>query len=126
MTNRALRLRERPPVTAVEILNLCPHNIDMLVGEVEVSLAPVGLARCTEQRHSLGYAISATGVRIPLMSCSYGAVTGLPEPKPGRVYVVSHLVAKRCPERNDLVVPDQLVRDDYGVIIAARALSVLI
>lgn len=37
--------------------------------------------------------------------------------------IVSRLVAEACPERDDLVVPDDTVRDDAGRIIGCRALA---
>jgi hypothetical protein len=111
-------------VEAAEIVNLCPHDITLLVGDQALVLSPAGLARCVEEREELGEAV-AGGIHVPLVRCRYRRVVGLPDPVAGRVYVVSHLVAERCLDRYDLVVPDQLVRDDDGVIIAARALALI-
>jgi hypothetical protein len=105
-----------------EVVNLCPHEIELRVGEAVVTIPSSGLARCAEEREELG--LGAVGdTFVPLVRCRYGEVTGLPEPRPGTLFVVSHLVAQQLPQRRDLVVPDRLVRDERGVVVAAQALA---
>lgn len=60
---------------------------------------------------------------LPLTWMRYGAPDGLPAPAPCVVYVVSQLVANACPERDDLVFPAGLVRNEHGDIIGFRLLA---
>jgi len=45
------------------------------------------------------------------------------DPRPDTIYVVSALVAQAVPERQDVFIVDDAVRDDQGRIIGARALA---
>jgi hypothetical protein len=113
---------EDPVIEVREIVNLCPHEIELRVGAGVVRIPSTGLARCAEEREQLGLGTVGDAL-VPLVRCRYGEVTGLPDPRPGTLFVVSHLVAQQVPDRDDLVVPDLLVRDDRGVVVAARALA---
>jgi hypothetical protein len=39
------------------------------------------------------------------------------------LYIVSRVVAEAARDRDDLVVPDNVIRDDQGRVIACRALA---
>ncbi len=60
---------------------------------------------------------------LPLTWLRYGAPEGLPDPAPGVVYVVSQLVVNACPERDDLVFPAGLLRNEHGDITGFRLLA---
>jgi hypothetical protein len=45
----------------------------------------------------------------------------LPEPCEGVWFIVSSVVSSAHPERRDLLVPSDLVRDDKGVVTACRS-----
>jgi hypothetical protein len=53
----------------------------------------------------------------------FGEVFDLPDPQPDTIFVVSALVAQAVPERQDVVIVDDAIRDDQGRIIGARALA---
>lgn len=53
---------------------------------------------------------------IPVTMTEFGEVEGLPDPKPGVVYIVSSLVAQRVPDRWDVFIPNESVRDSQGRI----------
>ena len=55
--------------------------------------------------------------------CSYGAVTGLPDPQPETIYLVSALTAQACRDRNDVFITDDAVRNESGQIIGCRAIA---
>ncbi|SHJ67755.1 hypothetical protein SAMN02745244_03023 [Tessaracoccus bendigoensis DSM 12906] len=59
----------------------------------------------------------------PLTLLSYGLADGLPEATAGVVFVVSQLVVGAHPEREDLVFPAGLVRNDEGDIVGFRYLA---
>ncbi len=54
---------------------------------------------------------------------TFGEVTNLPEASDGTLLIVSRVVADASPARHDLVVPDQLVRNDAGQVVGAKSLS---
>ena len=53
----------------------------------------------------------------------FGEPVGLPEPEVGTCYIVSQLVKNALPERDDLVVPAEVVRDADGNIIGCKSLG---
>ena len=59
---------------------------------------------------------------IPLSRPSHGEVTGLPEPVPGVLLIVSRTVQQASP-REDLVVPTGLIRDEAGRLIGCTSLG---
>lgn len=46
----------------------------------------------------------------------YG-ITGLPEAKPDTKYIVSKILAQACPEREDLIFPGTVVRNESGDVV---------
>lgn len=58
---------------------------------------------------------------VTLQEIGFGEVTGLPEPEEGTRYIVSSMVFEACPERHDLIVPIDFVRDSEGRIEGCRA-----
>lgn len=56
----------------------------------------------------------------------FGEVEGLPETQEGTIYVVSSLVAQRVPNRTDVFIPNESVRDDQGRIIGCKSLGRII
>jgi len=109
----------------VELINLTPHEIRLWVQQPEgLLLIPPArqAARVAVRRESVGH-IDAAGMSIPLARTIYGEIEGLPDPKPGTLYIVSSLVAAAARERDDLLIPDELVRDEQGRVIGARGLA---
>mgnify|MGYP001398705579 FL=1 len=107
----------------MKIINLTPHALNVLTDSGTVTIPPSGtVARVTVTRESAG-TVTVDGVQVPLYRTTYGAVEGLPAPAPDTLYVVSSLVAAAARDRRDLVVPDDLVRDEQGRVIGARGLA---
>ena len=95
------------------IKNYTPHPVN-LGGKEYVS---VGLARVSQTDTVIG---EHDGVEM--RKAEYGEVTGLPEKEEGTLFIVSALVKAACPERNDLVSPGGLIRDNAGRVIGASYL----
>ena len=53
----------------------------------------------------------------------FGEPEGLPDFKDGVFYVVSQLVKSALPNRKDLLVPAEVVRDEKGQIIGCKSLG---
>jgi hypothetical protein len=66
------------------------------------------------------------GLDIPVRDIVAGTVAGLPEPREGVLLVVPRIVAAARPERADLVVPFDDIRDSSGRVIGCRALARLV
>lgn len=60
---------------------------------------------------------------IDIKRTIFGKVVGLPTTNEGTFFVVSRLVMAACPSREDLVAPNDLVRDEQGRIIGCRSFS---
>ena len=53
----------------------------------------------------------------------FGEATGLPDQQEGVFLIVSQLVKSALPQRSDLLVPAEMVRDSNGNIIGCRSLG---
>ena len=107
--------------TMANIINLTPHTVNFVAenGEEILAVAASGeLARVSSETVTIG---EVDG--IPITTTSYGEVEGLPEPRANTIYIVSALVAQRCPDRDDVFIPNEAVRDDKGRIIGCRSLG---
>lgn len=103
------------------IVNLTPHivRIHDADGNLIVTIAPSGVpARCSTQREQVG---EVKG--IPLYRTRYGEVTGLPDPEPGTILIVSGMVRAAVAHRTDLWQPGEAVRDAAGQVIGCIGLS---
>jgi hypothetical protein len=113
------------------VVNLTPHeiNIHVELGSAHLSrtltLAPSGIVpRVGVSSRPIGHVL-VEGVEVPVTATSYGTVSDLPGPVPGTVYVVSRVVAEACPDRSDLLIPGEAVRDQGGRVIGCRGLCSL-
>ena len=110
---------EQLPIT---IINLTPHPVNLLDVDANVIITfhTEGLARCSQNDVIIG----KLNKDIILTKTSYGEVIGLPEQLPGTFYIVSRLVRNALPNRTDLLVPNQLIRDSEGQIVGCRSFSI--
>lgn len=60
---------------------------------------------------------------ITTTKTQFGEVQNLPDFEEGVYYIVSQLVKSALPDRRDLLVPAELVRDENGNIIGCRSLG---
>lgn len=117
----------------MRIVNLCPHAIDLLLDDGrQVVIRPAGrparvlVSRAPVEECKLEPVGSDGGqapVTVPVSISRYGEVVDLPSPSPEVCYVVSYPVAHACPQRDDLLIPDDLVRNERGVVVACRSLT---
>lgn len=106
--------------------NLTTHPI-VLIGEdgTEVTILPSGtVARCAETTEEAGV-VDVGQLPIRRVRNTFGAVSGLPDPAPHTLYLVSSLVGEAA-HRADVVAPADLVRDESGRVVGARALAVFV
>ena len=104
------------------IINLTPHTINFVDvnGNPILSVPASGqLARVSAKTVPAGVTFNG----IPVTYTSYGEVEGLPERQEDTVYIVSSLVASRVPDREDVFIPNESVRDSEGRIIGCKSLG---
>lgn len=115
----------------MELINLTPHAI---VLDIDGTL---GGRRVVRPSGVVARVMSTPGRRmdyiddapvVPVYTAPiWGAVDHLPPPAPGKLFIVSALVAARCAGRRDVVSPgtgphDNAVRDADGRLIAVTRL----
>lgn len=108
-----------------KLINLTPHAITLMDDDTNIIciIEPSGdIARVsvrTERTETLAF----NDMTLATSKSVYGKVEGLPETEEGVVYIVSSLVAQRVPERRDVFIPNESVRDDNGRIIGCKSLG---
>ena len=101
-----------------QIRNYTPHPINILGEHGIITIPSTGLIR-----------LKATTVADEHIMCCptsrtvFGEPEGLPPYEEGTYYIVSQLVKSALPERADLLVPAEVVRDEGGNIIGCRSLG---
>ena len=105
-----------------QIYNLTPHAITIVDSEGSVlhSISSTGLARLRVVTVPAGFSIQG----IPVTKTEFGQVEGLPEFNNGTYYIVSQLIKSAFPERKDLLVPAEVVRDSAGIILGCKSLGI--
>ncbi len=111
------------------ILNLTPHVINVLLengqiqdikprtkkeGDKEV-IFPARLSVKTVAAEPIG--------NIPTSVTVFGEPQDLPNEKEGTFLIVSQLIKNALPNRKDLLVPAEVVRDAEGKILHAKSLG---
>lgn len=104
------------------LVNLTPHAVRVLDdhGAVIADIPPTAPPARRAEHLRLEGLLDDT---IPLARLTFGPVENLPEPADGTWYIVSRPVADACPERDDLLVPARLVRDQHGNPTGCLALA---
>lgn len=110
---------------ARRLVNLTPYTINIVTddGAPIMSIPPTGqVARIPTKIENLGE-VEIDGKMIPVTKTVYGEMEGLPDPVPGVTYIVSVFIANHVPERGDVFVPGEQVRNDSGKVVGCRSLS---
>jgi hypothetical protein len=95
------------------LINLTAHTINILDSEGNeiVAVPPSGtIARC-ENLSEHQSDIVVNGKKIPLNVKMFGKTENLPEYKRFTLYIVSFIVQQANPDRRDLIVVDEVVRE---------------
>lgn len=105
------------------IINMTPHPINLLDDELKlIVIIPVSgkTIRLTASTIDAGFTVDD----IRITKTVFGEPIGLPEYNFGKFYLVSQLVKAALPERSDLLVPAEIVRDDEGNIIGCKSFGI--
>ena len=104
-----------------KIINLTPHSVSIVNPEgkiIKVFEVSGQIARCSQSTKIVG---NIDG--IPLTQSVFGEVGDLPPQEKNTLFIVSRLVLNACKDRNDLLVPNELVRDEQGNIVGCQSLA---
>ena len=112
------------------LYNMTPHAITLLDEDYNVSkvIEPSGRTiRLKQDTRKAGFSVDD----IPITKTEYQVdfliseeSIGLPAYELGTFYIVSQLVKNALPEREDLLVPAQMVRMADGTIVGCRSLGI--
>ena len=104
-------------------INLTPHEVTLVdnQGNVVLVIKPEETsARVQSERKSFRVPGLGQVTRVTL-----GEVSGLPDYQYGTWLIVSRMVAEALPERADLIIPDETVRDSEGRIIGCKSFATM-
>ena len=107
----------------VKVINCTPHDINLVTEKGNITFPRSGIIpRLTESQNKIN-SINSNGIEIDIMQKSFLEPEGLPEPKENTIYIVSALVAGAVKNRDDLVIPNDTIRDDKGNIVGCKNLA---
>lgn len=99
-------------------INLTPHEVKIIQKDRVICIPPSGIvARCKQEERPVG---EVEGVRV--VKLSMGELVNLPPERAGVIYIVSHIVLQQAMQRQDLLKPGELVRNEAGEIIGCQSL----
>lgn len=106
------------------LVNLTPHPVRVLLADGAVAAIPPSgpPARCAVSRRVVGW-VQWEGHPVPVHETLFGAVEDLPPEQPGTLLIVSLAVTRAALDRDDLLVPDDVVRNEDGSVAGCRAFS---
>lgn len=110
----------------VRLRNLTPHtiSIELADGSCRDLRAEFPTPRCTIVREPVGPVVTDVGEIVLVTTRLLGHVDDLPERSAHTILVVARQVAEAAPDRDDLVFPDDLVREpNTGRVLRCRALG---
>lgn len=104
------------------LINKTPHPIHILDDNNNIvkSITSYGSIRLSTETVDAGFTVDD----VKITKTVFGKSNGLPEYNIGTFYIVSQLVKNAYPDREDLLVPSDVVRDDSGNIIGCRSLGI--
>ena len=106
----------------MEIINMTPHKVTIvtydgkLIKEIPASGSLIRLKSATIRRPGID--------GIPFSETIFADPEGLPDFQDDKMYIVSQLVKSALPDRADLLVPAEVVRDKEGNIIGCQSLGI--
>ena len=106
----------------IKIKNYTPHPVNII--DVDGKEIATFLPESQPIRLQSETVRTGTFHGVPITKTVFGDPEGLPEPQTGVLFVVSQIVKSALPDRADLAVPAEVVRDETGQIIGCRSLGI--
>jgi hypothetical protein len=87
-------------------------------------------ARVGDNRIALGVIVDGSmgqpvRVRVNRKAFDRKGATAIPSRRPATFYIVSSITAQAFPERDDFLIPDEIIRDERGEVTGCRAVAQL-
>ena len=107
-------------------INLTANDITIFgKNHTNVTIPKSGtVAYCKQQDNILDEAC-LDGCLFPIGKRIYTEVGNVPEPKENVFYIVNLVVAQQLPERDDLLVPSNSIKDENGNIVGFKSLNII-
>ena len=103
----------------MNFVNLTPHPLTIKKNDNTILELEAGdFVRATQTQNKVKEIDN-----INFYETVYGKVEGLPKPQEGTIYIVSLITKMACPERDDLVTPGNLIRNEEGAIVGCEGLN---
>lgn len=105
------------------LINMTPHAVGIVDGQNNLVMtipACGNMIRLKTSTVSAGFEVNG----VPVTKTVFGEPEGLPEHVEGTYIIVSQLVKSALPERKDLLVPAEVVRDSSGNILGCKSLGI--
>ena len=109
----------------MELRNLTPHDITIVnreTGEKRIVPTSGTVSRLTSKTVITDF-IDLDGFIVEMTETRFGDIENLPGPKDGVIYIVSRPVADQAKDRDDVRIPNELIRDDNGAVIGCYSLG---
>lgn len=108
----------------INVVNCTPHDVNLITssGNIVVFERSGIIPRLSEQQQKIN-SVTVNGIEINIVKKSFLEPEGLPGPQENTIFIVSALVAGACKNRDDLVIPNDIVRDETGRIVGCKNLA---
>ena len=107
----------------INVVNCTPHNVNLITTNGNITFPKSGIIPRLKEVQNKISSVNSNGIEIDIMQKSFLEPEGLPEPQENTIYIVSALVAGAAKDRDDLVIPNDTIRDDQGRIVGCRSLA---
>lgn len=106
------------------IINLTPHDVVIFVGDRKIIIPKSDLTLRVKSETTSDKFIRYGDDLIPISETKFSGIDSVPEKKDGVFYIVSLLTCQACPDRDDFLIPNESVRNENGLIIGCKSLSI--
>jgi hypothetical protein len=111
-------------VVGMEIINATPHDITIISDGEKIVIPKSNLIiRLKERRVKVGE-LEINGKKVNVNRVEY-ETSDIPPEKEGVFYIVSSLIAGAFPNRKDLLIVDETIRDEKGTIVGCKSFATI-
>jgi hypothetical protein len=109
----------------INIVNCTPHPVNIInqnTGQI-VTIPKGEIIPRVASSTQIIETIQTNFGAIRITKNTFGKVENLPEPQHNTIFIVSAMVMNACPNRNDLLCPNESIRDEEGRITGCQSLA---
>ncbi len=109
----------------MEIINLTGHDINVMTEKGEVVFKSNGAYPRINIEYTPLDNIIVDDMEVVISKSAFKEVYNLPDKRSGVYYIVSFPIALTCKDRDDLIFPTSLIRDEKGVVKGCKGFAKL-